>query len=544
MQATNVYMTTKEQQAVYRESLFRHLDGIVTAPTAYRLHKKGVTAYLLKHKKVSLTTLVSHFNANEGYLNVALHILCSQGWLIQKIDAIKDEISYETNAKSAIAFSLFETYKDVVYLQELSEDYRFKRFEVTPFIVLEKIVTQHKNNYGFSISEGDETTRIQEQILNHIEGTILGPTLVHLAMHGMFHKYFMQANFKPEEFHTNGTNFRKLLDILTQYEFFKKKNTTFQFTKKGLFFAKRASAYGVTVSYIPTLRKLDELIFGDPLAAKKAGDGSKEGHVDRAMNVWGSGGAHTTYFKVVDTIIIAIFNRPLAQQPKGVLDMGCGNGAFLAHLFDVIEKQTLRGQHLEEYPLILVGADYNEAALEITRKNLSQADIWAKIMWGDIGDPERLAQDLLENYEVSLDSLLNVRSFLDHNRVWQEPKNIDKTSLSASTGAFAFEGKRIPNHIVEASLKQHFKNWAPYVKQFGLLVIELHSIDPELAANNMGRTAVTAYNATHGYSDQYILEADVFHKILESSGLKRDQALSQKFPNSNLATVTVNLFRQ
>jgi len=118
-----------------------------------------------------------------------------------------------------------------------------------------------------------------------------------------------------------------------------------------MFFAKRASAYGVTVSYIPTLRKLDDLIFGNPLVLKKSVNEKEEKHVDREINVWGSGGAHAAYFRVVDEIIIDLFNKPIQEQPNGILDLGCGNGAFLKHLFTVIESQTLRGTVLEEYPL-------------------------------------------------------------------------------------------------------------------------------------------------------------------------------------------------
>ena len=62
--------------------------------------------------------------------------------------------------------------------------------------------------------------------------------------------------------------------------------------------------------------------------------------------------------------------------------MGCGNGAFLIHLYDVIEKRTKRGEMLEDYPLFLVGVDFNEAALKVTRANLTQADIWAKVILG------------------------------------------------------------------------------------------------------------------------------------------------------------------
>ena len=65
----------------------------------------------------------------------------------------------------------------------------------------------------------------------------------------------------------------------------------------------------------------------------------------------------------------------------------------MQHIFEVIEHQTLRGKLLEEHPLLLVGADFNKAALKVTRANLIKADIWAKVIWGDIGRPDLLAND-------------------------------------------------------------------------------------------------------------------------------------------------------
>ena len=222
--------------------------------------------------------------------------------------------------------------------------------------------------------------------------------------------------------------------------------------------------------------------------------------------------------------------------------MGCGNGAFINHIFDVIEYQTLRGKMLEEYPLLLVGADFNQAALKVTRANLIKADIWAKVIWGDIGRPDLLAKDLKEDYNIELKDLLNVRTFLDHNRIWEAPKNIT-TKISSSTGAYAIQGKRINNNLVEDSLREHLLKWKPYVEQFGLLIIELHTINPEFTAKNIGKTAATAYDATHGYSDQYILEVDVFNKIAAEVGLQPDKNYFSRFPNNDLATVSVNLLK-
>ena len=56
-------------------------------------------------------------------------------------------------------------------------------------------------------------------------------------------------------------------------------------------------------SYLPTFAQLETLLIGNPNKLwEKTADGD-ESHVYRYMNVWGSGGAHSTYFKIVDEII-------------------------------------------------------------------------------------------------------------------------------------------------------------------------------------------------------------------------------------------------
>ncbi|MGS2726484.1 class I SAM-dependent methyltransferase [Psychroserpens sp. BH13MA-6] len=532
-------MLSKTDKEHFRGTIFRHLDGIATATTAFSLYQNGVLEDLLKQQKVDIDSLATKFKANNGYLNVALRVLASQGWLDQVVDNKNNSVTYKTNEKSAEAFQLIPLYEQAVQLLQYSVRFPEEKIGPDAFGALEKNFKAFEANYGLDVSDDSS---IAFQVLKHIEGVIVAPIIVLLGVNGLFHKYFMEASFTAEEYHKNPESFKKILDFFAHLGWFNKKKNTYQFTDKGLFFAKRASAYGVTVSYLPTFVHLDELIFGNATILKTTSEDDTEKHVDREMNVWGSGGAHSTYFKVIDQVIIELFNKPIDDQPKGILDMGCGNGAFIQHIFDVIEHQTLRGKMLDEHPLLLVGADFNQAALKVTRANLIKADIWAKVIWGDIGRPDLLAKDLKEDYNIELKDLLNVRTFLDHNRIWDQP-DLNKTQNSASTGAYASEGKRLNNNVVEDSLLEHFFKWKPYVERFGLLIIELHTVKPQLVAKNIGRTAATAYDATHGYSDQYILEVEVFLNVAKKAGLHPDPNYFSKFPDSDLATVSINLLK-
>ncbi|RMA57038.1 class I SAM-dependent methyltransferase [Ulvibacter antarcticus] len=537
-QHSSTNMLTTKEKSEYRNELFRHLDGIAIAPVAYALKEKGILDFLLKKDHFTLTEISKKFETNEGYLNVALRLLASQAWLDYNVDPLTDIVTVSKNEKSSIAFNLSDRYFDVVNFLKVSEEFHPRDFELEQFSVLNKILNKYKNNEFEATSEIAEVRDIEYQIQMHIEGVLVGPITVFLGMDGMFHKYFMEASFSADEFHEDPMSFSKILDFFTFLGWFNKKNDHYRFTNKGLFFARRSSAYGVTVSYIPTFRRVDELIFGNPNLFRSSLPNAPEIHVDREMNVWGSGGAHSAYFKKIDDIIIELFNRPIEEQPRGILDMGCGNGAFLIHLFEVIEQRTKRGALLEQYPLFLVGVDYNKTALKVTRANLVKADIWAKVIWGDIGDPLTLETDIRENYNIELSDLLNVRSFLDHNRPWSEP--ISKSELSSSSsGAFASCGKRLSNADVESNLREHFEKWAPFIQKFGLLLIELHTIDSKIAARNIGKTATTAYDATHGFSDQYIVELEVFNKVTKLTGLHSVEKHFSKFPDNELATVSI-----
>ena len=135
-----------------------------------------------------------------------------------------------------------------------------------------------------------------------------------------------------------------------------------------------------------------------------------------------------------------------------------------------------------------------------------------------------------------------MRSFLDHNRIFSNPirNNIKKPS---STGAYSYRGTLIENMILEQNLLEHLEAWKPYINKHGVLILELHCLDPKIISKNLGMTASTAYESTHGYSDQYIVNLECFLKLANKAGLKLIKDYQLRFPDNELSNISINLFK-
>ena len=126
--------------------------------------------------------------------------------------------------------------------------------------------------------------------------------------------------------------------------------------------------------------------------------------------------------------MISLFNKPIKEQPKAILDVGRGDGTFLKHVYSIIKEETLRGTLLEEQPLGIIGVDINKAARIASRKKLNYANIENIIINGSINNPSEINKNLMNQYKIKLSECLNMRTFLDHNRIYRHPKyNIHKT---------------------------------------------------------------------------------------------------------------------
>ncbi|HAT66193.1 MAG TPA: polyketide synthase, partial [Flavobacteriaceae bacterium] len=137
-------MLSPLDKSLLRSDLFRHLDGIVCAPVIYSLTEKGVLDYLLTKTIFSISEISEKFEANEGYLNVALRMLGSQGWVNYQVDAETNQVTISINDKSEKAFQFSERYHEVVQYLKISEGFHPRNFDLEQFTSLNRIFTKYK----------------------------------------------------------------------------------------------------------------------------------------------------------------------------------------------------------------------------------------------------------------------------------------------------------------------------------------------------------------------------------------------------------------
>ena len=520
-------MLSKKEKKTYRSLLFRHIDGISLIGPISQLYKSSMVDFIIENDSFSIDDLNKIKKSNIGYLNITLHLLRCQGWL-----ELNNDIFCKTkNGEKAL--NLFHLYSDIYKHIDKLIDCNNSLFQLnSDNDYINDILTVIKKQF-----ENKEIDSTYNQIFHHLIGFIIGPILVSIGMSKHYNEILASGKLSNIKNYCNKNTYNQLNELFIYLQWTENE----EFTYQGEFYLKRASAYGVTTSYLPAYSLMETILFGNvnPLWKKI---NNKEQHVNRVMNVWGSGGAHTTYFKKIDEIIIDIFNQPIEEQPLGIADMGCGDGTLLIHLYDVVKNKTLRGKKLNEYPLYIIGADFNLEAQETSQKNLSNANIECIILEADISSPNKFNKLLNDKYNIKLNELLNVRSFLDHNRVFKNPLNND-INIPTCTGAYAHRGELIKNATLEQNLLEHLQAWRPHVDKHGLLLLELHCLDPKIITKNIGLTGSTAYESTHGYSDQYIVNIECFIKLAIESGLTPAEKYQLKFPDNELGNISINLFK-
>lgn len=302
-------------------------------------------------------------------------------------------------------------------------------------------------------------------------------------------------------------------------------------SSKGHLALQRAYSYYVPASYSPLLSHFREVLYSDPgwgFAGELDPDDG-EIHVERTLNVVGSGAQHTTLFKDLLGHVHKVFdNDKFEAQPKFVIDTGCGDGHLLHTIYAHVKDRTARGKVLEEHPLTMIGVDFNEKSRVATACNLEEHKVPHRVIAGDIGKPAALMTQL-KRKKVDPNKALHVRSFLDHDR----PYIAAKASIDPDTALAAFamaeladfvhldkEGNSIPPLELFASLVEHMARWADALQgSHGLCMLEVMQLDVPTTKRFLNDCVSFHFDIVQGLSRQYMVSAVSFAMSCAMAGL-------------------------
>ena len=170
-------------------------------------------------------------------------------------------------------------------------------------------------------------------------------------------------------------------------------------------------------------------------------------------------------FMVFKKHILSIFNAPkLKEQPKVIVEFGCGDGQLLRDIYLLIREQTLRGRALAEHELILVGIEQNPDSIKEATRNL--ADLPAHVIAIALDCPEKILGELNGRITVGKQEILYIQSICSSvfHKNSGEPSAIDTQQL-------------IENH------KRMLTGWCRVVGCHGLLIYQSNPVLPQLTEN-------------------------------------------------------------
>ncbi len=467
-----------------------------------------------------------------GYLRVGLRCLASQGWLDLELTTDPRTTTLRvTDAGNAVAPYLDRYLDAAKFLNRFSDpaaDAWARPWDATRRASFELLVERALEGWDLGEDLGEQ----REVVAAHLDSAAIVPAMLHLHA----------ANRLDERGATlpDASFGRAMADLLIDLGWLEDGGG--KWTRSGGRARVSSQHYGLVGSYLPLLSRLEELYRGECTVASSLEAAEAEWHVHRRLNVIASGAAHAGYFADAEQVLADVFDRePLELQPSFVADMGCGDGSWLLRIHELVRDRTLRGGRLDTDPVLMVGFDCNPEALKEAETLLGKAGIPALLLVGDVTDPEGVRESLAE-HGLAIEDGLHVRAFIDHDReyVAADPK-IPATGWP--TGAYVdAAGRPLESAEVERNLVEHMRRWAPHVRKHGLVLLEAHSVPPQVARHHVGALHSIAFEGYHGYSHQYPVEYAPFIESCRRAGLQPANR-ERHYPSSRpFVAVSLNHF--
>ena len=551
--------TTGPARVQVRRAAFEQQDGLALLPILGAFQRRGVFDRLRKGA-VPLGELAAEKAARLGYLAIAIRALAARGWLdgwspIRGDGALAPGPAIGLSELGRRAVDQLETLgpwldrlEPALTWGERLDAHLFEgRAHTEGAPSVERLVAGIEDRWGLDPRKDEARLAVM------LDGVVAAPLAVALGRRGVFGVQGRGRDtcvaVRPQAPDSvRGGRWRE--DVATELgRALHWIQSDGSFTDHGRLVGFYASAYAVTTSYLPLLRRAEELIFrgGDFDEIFPRTIEGDETHVDRPMNVWGSGGAHDLYFRTVDEVLVGLFSRP--DHPAAICDTGCGDGSYLRHSYEVLRDRL--NWNFFENPVYFIGADLNRQSREITRETLARAGVPNAFVVDrgiDIGEPAQLADGIRDlklrtagGQPVEATDALHTNSMLVHNRVYRRAAG--RASLpSLGDGAFVrADGFAIPLDELKGELVAFMKRWAPLVRRHGWLFIELHTLDTKTQASDPGRTPTMAYDLTHGFSSQYTVErAELLDAARQAGLVPGPESFNRCFPDADKPRISIN----
>lgn len=472
--------------------LNRYSHGYTFFPVACALREKGFFGLFHDGKRYSIEELAGDSGAHTGYLKHGLEMLAVMNWI-------------ETAEGK---YALTDKASEARYLQEWL-------YPLYGYGFIEAVTGKEAAAvFGKGLDIVTRGWGCESPLSEMLDGVVMLP-----LMFGLVRGNLIEA--VKENDHSCLPLVEKIRNVFVAKKWAGEESGEFKLSGIGKFMLGRCMVAGVTASYRPMLSHIPELLFGDPETVVLA-DVGNEKHVDRELNVQSSGFQHEKYFKEIEQAIISIFSDPpVEDQPDYVSDMGCGDGTLLKRIYEVIRDKTERGRFLTGCPVTMIGMDFNTRALEETESNLQ--GIPHKLLFGDVGDPFRIPDDLKKIGVTEAGRVMHVRSFLDHNRKYVAPKDasgVEKWSrLPFESAGIGPGGTFVSPAEIMQNLSEHLRRWSSILGRFGLLALEVH-YQTRWAKKEFFDTAEGFhFDVLHAFSRQYLCEPEYFLAAMAENGL-------------------------
>jgi acyl transferase domain-containing protein/acyl carrier protein len=493
--------------------LNRHAHGFIAIPTIQALDAHGFFARL-ETAPATLEEICRQLEANLGHLAGAVRLLESMGWITRRGDHLV--LTSDAQQRTVLPSGILELL-EFKFLTYLSGDGTTS---------LAEFVEQSLNRWGFA----------EDKLADFIDGLLIPKLFIAMRTLGTRGgSQSIESQFSESFGQLNTTARTELTRLMVGRDWGSIDGHSFAPNAKGLFLFERSHNLAMVISYSPMLRKASDLFFGDSAAIFELDEAGHELHIDRTLNVEGSGFQHQRYFADLDDVIIRIFdNGDFSQQPNYIADMGCGDGSLLRSIYLTIRDRTKRGQVLSRYPVTLIGIDLNPKALVATEKTLK--GLPNCLFEGDINKPDHVL-GRLEALDIGRDEVLHIRTFIDHDRRYQSPvdqaRAAQRNTPQDGGGIYAERnGQLAPWAVAYQALVEHFSRWTKIIGRHGLLLFEVHSLPSSIVSQYIDECENLHFDAFHAYSGQQLFYAKDFLMAVGEAGLLPNFATTRRYPRT------------